>query len=391
MSKTPPIIFFSDGFDWKFKGNRYYYPLYWAKKTKILVVVPFLCFKDSIKFIINKKPILEKKQKNFYIFRPLILIPLVKRISVLNKLANFIVKNWLKLILIKLNISKPSLWFFYPEAFWLFKDLQSKQKIYHLVDFYWNYPFYYKSIKDKFRAKALSIKTAQKADMVFCSSQEIYKYIHSQVKSKNIFLLENGSNTKYIHTQMSKINKEPIKLKKIKKPRICFIGNMENYRFNLNLLEFLVKNLSQQSFILIGKDNHENSISKLSQKYKNCFYLGSKLFVKLIVYLKFCDVFIIPYKINVYTKGVLPIKLFEYLATGKPIVTSDLLNLKKYQDLIYIAKNKKQFLSILKQLVKGRVESNTIKKQRIKTALKHDWSKLIEKSEQIIKTKLSQI
>lgn len=377
----PPIVFFSDGFDWELRGNRYYLPYYWSFKTRVLVVAPHSSFKITLKRVITQKPLFfEKLKENLFVFKPGGFLPLNKTWDVSQNISYKITRFTLKRLLKKLKIRDPILWFFYPEIFQEMKKINHSLLIYHLVDNYPEYSFYYKTIKEKIAARELNRRAGKNSDLVLASS--IYLLEKSKLVNKNTFLIENGAEIEFIIKKLKQIKKKPLELKEITPPIIGFIGNMSKFRFDFSLVEFLVKNLKDINFVFIGPTDQKERIEKISFNFKNCFYLGIKSLNQVPRFLKFFDVAIIPYKKNNYTKGVLPIKLFEYLAAGKPVVATNLYSLAPFKKLVYLADNKEDFIRKLKEALKEKDKSLT--KEKIKVAKDHSWEKLIRRSEKII-------
>jgi glycosyltransferase involved in cell wall biosynthesis len=67
---------------------------------------------------------------------------------------------------------------------------------------------------------------------------------------------------------------------------------------------------------------------------KNVYWLGYKGQASLPAYLRGADVLLLPYKLNEHTRHVFPLKFCEYLATGKPVVSTRLPALMEYEALI---------------------------------------------------------
>lgn len=80
--------------------------------------------------------------------------------------------------------------------------------------------------------------------------------------------------------------------------------------------------------------------------YKNIFFLGPIDYKVLKNYAAKCDVLTIPFKINNITKATNPVKLFEYMALHKPIVTTDMNECRKYKSVL-IGSDHNDFLAKL--------------------------------------------
>lgn len=98
--------------------------------------------------------------------------------------------------------------------------------------------------------------------------------------------------------------------------------------------------------LLIGLE-HDRSFKKSGlHRHPRLHYLGSKPYSKLNEYVAYYDVAILPFIKNDVTDTVSPVKIFEYMAAGKPIVSTDLLECKKYRSCL-IAHNTTEFLEKL--------------------------------------------
>jgi glycosyltransferase involved in cell wall biosynthesis len=124
------------------------------------------------------------------------------------------------------------------------------------------------------------------------------------------------------------------------KPIIGYYGALAEW-FDYDLINDLASKCEGYNFVLIGP-NYDGSIKHLSKR-ENLFWLGGKNYKELKFYLHFFDVGIIPFKINQITSSTSPLKLFEYMAGGKPIVTTDLKECRRYKS-VYIGKDTEDFV-----------------------------------------------
>ena len=163
------------------------------------------------------------------------------------------------------------------------------------------------------------------------------------VRSKNFVLATNGVNPddfKYENMAIpSKMNKIIRKYKKV----IGYYGALAKW-FDYELINKLAKKHKDYAIVLIGH-NYDFSIyqSKILNN-SNVFYLGKVNYYKLIDYSKHFDLLTIPFLINDITESTSPIKLFEYMAIKKPILTTDLRECRKYKSAI-IGKDHDDFLN----------------------------------------------
>ncbi|MCK5285569.1 MAG: glycosyltransferase, partial [Alphaproteobacteria bacterium] len=177
------------------------------------------------------------------------------------------------------------------------------------------------------------------ADIVITDAR--YFYNNKKKFNAKIYQIPPGVDFEHFHKP-----KEQGKglMKDIKKPRICFFGSMgrERVRINLDLLEFVASEKPEWSIVNIGPVVDMEIPSSLL-RLENIKWLGCISYSELPRYLAVCDVLILPYQLNDFTESIFPAKVFECLATGKPVVSTALPELEPYKEYFTIAKSKEEF------------------------------------------------
>ncbi|HZY31457.1 MAG TPA: glycosyltransferase, partial [Candidatus Methylomirabilis sp.] len=115
------------------------------------------------------------------------------------------------------------------------------------------------------------------------------------------------------------------------RPIVGYYGALADW-FDYELVAFAAERCPHLSFVLIGPD-YDRTTGRLPQG-QNVFWLGPKRYDELPRYLQWFDVATIPFKVNRITKATSPIKLFEYMAAGKPIVTTALPECQRYKSVL---------------------------------------------------------
>lgn len=130
-------------------------------------------------------------------------------------------------------------------------------------------------------------------------------------------------------------------------PIVGYYGALAEW-FDYGLVKYAAQRLPQYHFILIGPD-YDLTMSKSGiNQFSNIHWLGPKEYRQLPRYLWAFDVATIPFQVTAATQAVSPIKLFEYMAGGKPIVTTDLVECRKYP-VVLIAKTADEWVERLQQ------------------------------------------
>ena len=111
--------------------------------------------------------------------------------------------------------------------------------------------------------------------------------------------------------------------------------------------------------------------------------VGTKKYELLPQYLSFMEVCLIPFKINKLTLASSPIKLYEYLAAGKPVVSTALPEiLSNASDIVLIGKDHKDFIQKVEAAVEAtaRDEESAITR-RIEFAEANSWDERVQSME----------
>jgi glycosyltransferase involved in cell wall biosynthesis len=104
------------------------------------------------------------------------------------------------------------------------------------------------------------------------------------------------------------------------------------------------------------------------------------------VYVNTFDVCIIPYQANRYNEASFPLKFWEFMATGKPIVATGVPELKEYSDVVGYAESSEEFIKLSEVWLS---DSKKGSEERMSLAEEHSWNKrterLLELLESVIK------
>ena len=157
-------------------------------------------------------------------------------------------------------------------------------------------------------------------------------------------------------------------LSDIGRPIIGYYGAIAEW-FDIDVVEYIAKQRPEWSIILIG--HASGYYKKRLKEYKNIHFLGEKLYTELPKYLYWFDVCLIPFKLNELTLSTNPIKFYEFISSGKPVVSSRLPELLPYSDILYLSQSKEEFLKNITIALEEN-DQNLIKR-RIELARVNDW------------------
>ncbi len=187
-------------------------------------------------------------------------------------------------------------------------------------------------------------KIVNRSDLIFTTSSYLCNKI-TQKYGRDSILIENGVEIENFRRTNNSTSRNVFDT--ITKPRLVFLGGMKA-KIDFNLISKIAKNKKDWNIILIGPKAEENeSFNKLLSQ-KNVHWLGSVDHSLVPHYLNQCDIGLLPFKDIEYNKAVFPLKLFEYLAAGIPVIGCGVPSTHEYvEEGVYLFLNKSD--DIIKQ------------------------------------------
>ena len=189
--------------------------------------------------------------------------------------------------------------------------------------------------------------------------------LHSKLKGKckNVDIIKNATEFKHFH-------KLPVNdvLSKIKKPIVGYYGAIAEW-FDTDIIEHMAVHRPEWSIVLIGH-TFGSDIKRLG-KYSNIHVLGEIPYAELPKYLYGFDVCMIPFRLTDLTLSINPVKFYEYISSGKPVVSTMLPELHHYSDLLYLSQNKEEFLENVEEALNEK--GSDLADRRIALAKENDW------------------
>lgn len=193
----------------------------------------------------------------------------------------------------------------------------------------------------------------ENADHIYANSKETVSWFRE--KRPDATHVANGVDTNTFNS--SKSYSIPNDLKNIQTPIIGYAGKMQEM-FDVSLMVDIVSKMKHVNFVFIGQQLNKQWMKPLWQ-YPNAYYLGDKQYQQLPNYLSSFDICIIPY-ISENQHGGDPIKFYEYLAMGKPIVTTAIGNVTNFREYpqVSVAESPEEFINCLENFI-TKVQSQT--------------------------------
>lgn len=295
------------------------------------------------------------------------------------KLNELIVGVRLKKLVKQLNINNYIYINSYNVAFpTLHRQLRPAMTVYHCVDpLIEPYQTRHGLINEEILVKDV--------DMVISTSKELCN--KKGLLNKRSFFSPNAANISHSQKALDpKLSVADI-LSGIKKPVIGYFGNIER-RIDYELVKSLIKDNPDKNFVFIGPVDRYYA-NEEDYKYPNIFFKGPVPYDLMPAVLKGFDVAIIPFKKDEVSNNIFPLKLFEYLGSGKPVVSTDFNpDLKDFtDDTVFYCKNAKEFSRALDAALN---DTEQQKQKRLAVAADNTWEHRAMEIKELLKVNLDE-
>ena len=229
------------------------------------------------------------------------------------------------------------------------------------------------------KAKKVLIASAYKriavqADLIFTNTEPLAEYLRSLGHAK-VFCVPNGIDLDLFKPQQERALIPA--LDHLKRPIVGYVGRIQE-RLDFPLLEYLLRKNPGVTFVLIGPIVSpwvKRPINRL-QAFKNFRYLGPISWREMPQYLSYFDVGIVPHLDTPQTRSMDPLKTYEYLAMGLPVVVSEVAASKELAPALLVARSKEDFDSRLKEALSGK---RPMKPEKVRALLTNfTWQRRFE-------------
>ncbi|MDP8225424.1 MAG: glycosyltransferase [Candidatus Lernaella stagnicola] len=297
------------------------------------------------------------------VYRPPAAAPFGNKIWSVNRANIAYASRGVKSIMREKGFSRPIFWCYPPTAQPFLTQIDSAVSCYDCVDEYSAFPGAWAIVTRKMEQRLL-----KSVDAVFTTAQSLFEA--KRPYNKHTYFVPNVADFGHFHKATTA---KPIgRIRNIKRPVIGFVGAV-NYKLDGELLATLFRLRPNWSFVFIGPDCGFG-VDQLI-RHRNAHFWGRKDIDELPAIMAGFDVCMIPYKLNRYIEGVLPLKFFEYLATGKPVVATKMAELEKYTPMVDLITTPEDFVNA----VERRLADDPHREQRLALARANSWEHRIER------------
>lgn len=172
----------------------------------------------------------------------------------------------------------------------------------------------------------------RQADLVITTSKPLQAYA-SQWNEK-AYTVENAADFIHFSNPMPK----PKDLEQINGPILLYVGNI-GLRIDYELVASVASQHPDWQLVFIGPKNKREFQSYVLHVYPNIHFLGMRSYEQIPAYMQHATVCWIPFKCNKLTSHIYPLKINEYLAAGKPVITTPFARFGKLSQVVHCCEN----------------------------------------------------
>lgn len=305
---------------------------------------------------------IEGAQNGLDVLSPLVL---PAHSSGLARRANALLLPWLVArAASRLRLSEPILWAYVPQAEVLLDRLRPRLVVYHCVDDIAAHPRI-----DTASFRAAEARFAPRADVVLTSSRPLAERMRRL--NPNVHYMPNVADTALFATARGPGPIDPA-VAALPQPRIVFTGAIAATKLDVSLLVELARLRPDWSFVLVGPVGLGDPLTDVSalSRVPNVHLLGPRRYAELPAVVRGAQAAVIPYLLNQLTASIFPMKIYEYLAAGLPVVATPLPSLAGVEGISFAASASETAASLARALSE---DEPALRGARAALADGHSW------------------
>ena len=274
------------------------------------------------------------------------------------------------------------LWIYDPGAAGLAGRCREAFAVYDCVD---DYTEQTTSARKRAMVASCDRMAATRSRLVFTTSTKMYER-HRRL-NPGTHLVQNAGDYEHFSAAVDRAFAAP-EVSDLPRPVLGFAGNFLASKVDFGLLDRVARALPQATVLLIGPATPETGpvLERLDQ-LPNVRWLGPKTYTELPRYVAAFDVGLIPYVSNDYTRSCFPLKLYEYLAAGKPVVATGLPELAGMEPDVVLVDGAAGFVE---EVTRGAARDGEADKMRRKElASRNSWEAKTDRLLELVSRELN--
>jgi len=370
--------------------NRHHLMTRFARFNRVLYVEPPPYLRPTVNQLLRsrkawqalRKPHLSQVQDNLYVYHSPAFAPVSGRLP-LSTITHIMRRALLLRAIRCLGMEQPIIWLSRPEMRSLIGQFHEQLTIYHVVDEYTAYQGVTEELASRLRLQEEQLMA--KVDLVIAVSLPLWEA--KRPYNPHTYLVPNGVDFEAFNHALVEKAPPPMDLNVIPEPRLVYAG-LIGVRLDLTLLLAVAQRRPDWSFVFIGQVDDRGCENELVYLHRlpNVHFLGIKPASAVPSYLLACQVCLLPYHWSEESRHIDPIKLYEGLASGKPVVSTPIPAVLPYSDLIRLASDHGELEAAVQEALAEQDDDRVA--QRRSVAAANTWEKRVEQISTLLRLHL---
>jgi len=357
MAETPTILYFGNDWSGENRTSSHHVARWLAARYRVIYVecpglrAPKGTGRDLRKLAAKLRLALAgpRPQPEGLSVQTLLQIPL-HRFDWVRRANRELLRLSLKLLLRRLGVRAPVTWFVVPHLAGVVGRLGERLSVYYCIDDYASLPDV-----DADAVRAMDEELTRRADLVFVASDTLLARKSSL--NPETYVSPHGVDYAHFVRAQDPALAIPDDIARLSRPIVGFFGLIERW-IDLGMIEHLAERRPEWTFLMIGRVAVPDVPAR-----PNIVYLGARPYATLPSYGKAFAAAIIPYHLTPQVLHANPIKLREYLAMGKPIVSVSTPEIDKFAAHVRIGRSREEMLAHLDAAVGAGLTPSQIEAQ----------------------------
>jgi len=343
LGETPTILYFGNDWAAENRTSSHHVARWLAARYRVIYVecpgmrAPRATGRDLRKAAAKIRLALAgpRPQPEGLAVQTLLQIPL-HRFALVRRVNRALIRLWLKLLVRRLGVHAPVTWFVAPHLAGVAGRLGERLTVYYCTDDHASLPGV-----DAEAVRSMDDELTRRADLVFVASETLLdRKLRLNPES---YVAPHGVDFAHFARAQDRALPVPDDIAALPRPIVGFFGLIERW-IDLGLVDWLAERRPGWTFLMIGRLAVPQAEAP---RRPNLVYLGARPYEALPAYGKTFAAAIIPYHLTPQVLHANPLKLREYLAMGKPIVSVSTPEIDKFAAHVRIGRSREEMLAHL--------------------------------------------
>ena len=328
-------------------------------------------------------PRMRRVELGLWTLTPPPLLPFGNVRPVVNRLNQWWLAHYVRWAVRRLGFRGYLLWTYLPTSVALVDRLEPAALVYHCVDEHSAFP----GFVDPEVVRAYDDALTRRADLVITTAENLRT--PRSALNPHTYHVANAADVAHFGRALDPELPLPPDIAVIPQPRIGVIG-VHDERLDEAAIEAIALADPAWQVVLVGPVREGDVDEARLRALPNVHLLGGKALAELPAYLKALDVALIPYKLNELSRNIFPLKLFEYLAGGVPVVSAALPELAPYTGMVALAARPEDYPALVSRALADLAGPGAAaaRDERARLAADNTWDGRVEEISRLVEDML---